>query len=178
MVISRSARRAALALGAVGALGGVLGGVLAGNAGAGTAVAGPARGHLPVLSGHSGGTRSERTAGRPAGQPLGFTGTSTIPVGNIQFCAQGDYAAMIDVHPAPVPGTRMTSRGVASVVIPPGQCWMSPLNTLGQPAEVVMTGFDNSTGQPFFVGQTEWNSACGLGLGAEGTSGSPFWWEW
>ncbi len=182
MSINRSARRAALALGAAGALGGLVTAVFAGQGRADTTVAAPARApsSLAAASGHSGGTRFGRPIGAhaAAGGPLAFTGTSTIPVGNIQLCAQGDYDAVIDVHPAPVPGSEMTSKGVSSFVLPPGQCWIHALDTLGQSAEVDITGIDCSTGQTFSVGRTEWNSASGLGLGAEGTSGSPFWWEW
>ncbi len=188
-----------VALGVAGAIGAVLGVVLVGrgepSAGGATATSHPS-GRPLAAAVHRTDARPDLPAGQRAfapHRPLATTREgltyysaqpSTIPVGNIQFCAQGNYNAQIQIMPAPIPGSSATPLGLYSYILQPHPddpgkaCWMIPWETYGRFVDVEITGFDPATGQPFFVGRTQFNSHSGLGLGAEGTSASPFWWQW
>ena len=115
-----------------------------------------------------------------AGAVLAGTATasaSTIPFGELQLCAQGNYPAF--VHVLSVQGPNGLSTGdSASTIQSPGQCWMSPVNTLGQWAQVDVVGL-HPDGSQFYIGSEWYNSSVsGMGIGAEGSSDSPFIWTW
>lgn len=104
---------------------------------------------------------------------------STIQTGKLQFCAQGNYAGYVHVHAVRDPGTGLSRGDFASYVVPKGQCWIAPIDTLGQWAQVDVVGFYNVSGKEFYIG-TAWvnSSVSGLGLGAEGTTTDPFMYQW
>lgn len=99
---------------------------------------------------------------------------STIPFGELQICAQGNYGAF--VHVLPPPGT--TLGDFASTIQWPGQCWTEPVTTDGQWAQVDVVGL-RSDGSEFYIGSEWYNSSVsGMGIGAEGSSDSPYIWTW
>lgn len=108
-----------------------------------------------------------------------YASASTIPAGQLQICAQGDYTAYITQRPAPIPGTNMTTRGMSSRAVAPSQCWMQPVNTSGQWARVDVFGI-RPDGSQFSLGSQWYNSSVsGLGIGAEGKlSTGPYVWVW
>ncbi len=101
---------------------------------------------------------------------------STIPNGQIQICAQGNYPAYIHILPRSL-GNGATTTGMASVLINPGQCRTYGFNTLGGANQVDVVGI-RPNGSEFYIGSQWWNSATGLGLGAEGTPSNPYIWQW
>jgi hypothetical protein len=113
---------------------------------------------------------------------------STIPLGQLQLCAQGDYPVYLVQRSVPIPGTNMTTTSVGSVGIGPGQpvssgqqpgCWQEQVNTHGQWAPVEVYG-TRPDGSAFSLG-TQWynSSVSGLGIGAEGKlSTGPYVWTW
>jgi hypothetical protein len=105
---------------------------------------------------------------------------STIPNGQLQICSQGNYWSYIHVLSAPVPGGNgMTTQTFASTLVAPGTCWKQPVNTLGAWVQVDVVGLYNTSGHEFYIGSQWYNSSvAGLGIGAEGTTTSPFIWTW
>ncbi|MCX2731487.1 hypothetical protein OOZ19_14675 [Saccharopolyspora sp. NFXS83] len=101
---------------------------------------------------------------------------STVPDGQVQICAQGDYAAYVDIHPVEL-GGGMTSPGFMSTVQKPGSCWQSKVNTSGATAPVDVWGI-RADGSKFHVGASSFNSKTGLGLGAQGTAAAPSMAQW
>jgi hypothetical protein len=102
---------------------------------------------------------------------------STIPDGKLQLCVQGNYPAFIHVLPASL-GSGATTRGLASHLVSPGDCWISSANTAGQWAQVDVVGIRDD-GSQFYIGSQWYNSSVsGLGLGAEGSEESPYIWHW
>ncbi|WP_190812458.1 hypothetical protein [Saccharopolyspora pogona] len=101
---------------------------------------------------------------------------STIPNGYIQICAQGNYSAYVEVHPAEL-GGGMTTGGMASTIQRPGNCWMQKLSTHGVDAPVDVWGI-RPDGSTFHVGAASYNSKDGLGLGAQGTVSRPTMAKW
>ncbi|MEV0401587.1 hypothetical protein [Actinoallomurus sp. NPDC050550] len=114
-----------------------------------------------------------------ASSGLNPAAASTIPTGELQICAQGNYSVFIFQQPAPIPGTNMTTTGVGSTVMSPGHCWLQPVDTAGQWARVDVTGL-RPDGSQFSLGSQWYNSSVsGLGIGAEGSwSTGPFVWTW
>lgn len=123
---------------------------------------------------------------------------STIPAGQIQICAQGDYSAFIHVlgNVRPDPNYRDPSGlqqaftsvqpthpadpggGVVSSVVSPQQCQVLGLDTAGATAQVDVVGL-RPDGSEFYITSSSWNSSqSGLGIGTEGTSAAPFVWQW
>ncbi len=102
---------------------------------------------------------------------------STIPYGNVQLCAQGNYGAFVHVLPVYL-GNGLWTGDVTSTVQPAGACWMQRVNTGGQWAQVDVVGI-HSDGSEFYIGSRWYNSGVsGIGLGAEGTEWSPSIWTW
>ncbi|MGW5645155.1 hypothetical protein ACWEV3_37265 [Saccharopolyspora sp. NPDC003752] len=101
---------------------------------------------------------------------------STIPDGYIQICAQGNYSAFVDIHPAELGGGG-TTVGVISPVQRPGSCWLRKFSTHGVDAPVDVWGI-RPDGSQFHVGAASYNSKDGLGLGAQGTVGAPTMAKW
>ena len=101
---------------------------------------------------------------------------STIPNGQIQLCAQGNYRAYVHVLPRDL-GDGSSTTGMMSTLVNPGDCWISGFNTHGGANQVDVVGI-RSNGSEFYIGSQWWNSATGLGLGAEGTESNPYIWQW
>lgn len=102
---------------------------------------------------------------------------STIPGGQLQICAQGNYDVFVHVLPEPLPGGG-TSLETYSTLETPGSCWQEPVNTDGQWAQVDVVGV-NPDGFQFYIGSEWYNSSVsGLGIGAEGTNTSPYLYTW
>ena len=118
-----------------------------------------------------------------AGSGLNPAAASTIPTGELQICAQGYYSAFI--QPATIDPPRESGRALrpqqrlANEIVPPGQCFVLPLDTYGQWARVEVTGV-RPDGSQFSLGSQWYNSSVsGLGIGAEGSwSAGPFVWTW
>ena len=102
---------------------------------------------------------------------------STIQNGYLQLCVQGDYAAFVNVLPVSL-GGGLTTREYESTIVQPGQCWWAPVETDGQWAQVDVVGVNND-GSQFYIG-SEWydGEVSGMGIGAEGTSTSPWITTW
>jgi hypothetical protein len=95
---------------------------------------------------------------------------STIGVGQVQICAQGNYAAYI-VFPR--------RGGYTSTIVPQGQCWIKTMGGVkSEPIEVYGV-WNTHPDQSFYIG-TEWYDGAdsGIGIGAEGVSTSPYLWTW
>jgi hypothetical protein len=112
-----------------------------------------------------------------ASSGLDYAAASTIPRGELQICAQGDYSAFIWQRPM-----NATSRGVASEPETPGHphdCWLQPVDTGGQWSQVDVIGV-RPDGSQFSLGSQWYNSSVsGLGIGAEGSwSAGPYVWTW
>ncbi len=60
---------------------------------------------------------------------------STIPYGNLQFCAQGSFPAYVHVLAEPT-GWGGRSPETISAIVRPGQCWMYSVSTAGVWAQV------------------------------------------
>jgi hypothetical protein len=107
----------------------------------------------------------------------GSASASTIPGGQLQLCAQGNYSAFVHVLSEPLPGGG-TSREFESTIQSPGQCWQEPVDTAGQWAQVDVVGI-YPDGSQFYIGSESYNSSvAGMGIGAEGTTDSPYIWTW
>lgn len=108
---------------------------------------------------------------------------STIPDGHIQICAQGNYRVFIRVLSEPVPNSNLLTAGLRSATVSPNKgsasCWKNPgtFTTLGQTVQVDVVGV-KSDGSDFYIASEWWNSATGLGIGAEGTTSSPWLETW
>jgi hypothetical protein len=103
---------------------------------------------------------------------------STIPYGNLQFCAQGSYPAYVHVLREPIGFGGGTSPETISTIVFPGQCWMNPVSTAGVWAQVDIVGL-RSNGSEFWVGNSWYNSSVsGIGLGAEGSEWNHWYWQW
>jgi hypothetical protein len=100
----------------------------------------------------------------------GVASASTIPTGEVQICAQGNYAAYIEFPDL---------NDSTSTVVPQGQCWISPVHSDGWEPIDVYGIWNTHPGQSFYIG-TEWydEAVSGIGIGAEGTSTSPYLWTW
>ncbi|MGI4896067.1 MAG: Hsp70 family protein, partial [Janthinobacterium lividum] len=59
---------------------------------------------------------------------------STLPTGQVQLCAQGNYSAYLLIPQPASGGVAMPS--VASPVVAPGQCWMAQVPTGGQSVQI------------------------------------------
>jgi hypothetical protein len=115
-------------------------------------------------------------AGLTASAPA--ASASTIPNGNIQICAQGDYPAFIHILSTSIPNSGgETTRDLSSPIEYPGSCWWTPFDTAGQWVQVDVVGI-HSDGQQFYIGSYWWNSSSGLGIGAEGDQWSPWTQTW
>jgi hypothetical protein len=101
---------------------------------------------------------------------------STIPNGQIQICAQGDYPAFIHILPRDL-GEYGSTGGLATVNIPPGQCQIYNFDTAGGYNQVDVVGI-RPDGSEFYLGSHWWNSATGLGLGAQGNPSNAYIWHW
>lgn len=104
------------------------------------------------------------TAGIAAAAVLGGAGSSyasTIAKGDVQLCAQGNYAAVLQF---PDRG------GYESTVVSPGQCWKGHMGGNGsEPINVI--GIYNTSSNTFKIGTVYFNgSTSGIGIGAEGTT--------
>lgn len=101
---------------------------------------------------------------------------STIPNGHIQICAQGSYPAFIHVLSKNL-GNGLSTGTFSSAVESPNEgsssCWWTQFDTHGQSVQVDVVGLD-SNGNQFYIGSRWWNSSTGLGIGAEGSSSSPW----
>lgn len=102
---------------------------------------------------------------------------STIPNGQIQLCAQGNYPAYIHILDRQINDSGASTGGFASTIVNPGDCWITSFNTHGGANQVDVVGL-RPDGSEFYIGSQWWNSATGLGLGAEGSPESPYIWQW
>ncbi|MDT5040606.1 MAG: hypothetical protein QOE51_1591 [Actinoplanes sp.] len=99
---------------------------------------------------------------------------STIQNGWLQFCVQGPYDAFVHVLSTNVPNSGgMMTREFLSTVMGPGECHWWPVNTLGQWAQVDVVQV-KSNGSQRWINDVFYNSNTGLGVGATGTSDSPW----
>ena len=102
---------------------------------------------------------------------------STIPNGQIQICAQGNYRAYIHILPRTINDSGFNTGGMASVLINPGQCRIYTFNTHGGANQVDVVGI-RPDGSEFYIGSQWWNSNTGLGLGAQGSPSNAYIWQW
>ena len=95
---------------------------------------------------------------------------STIPGGTVQICAQGNYTAYI-VFPY--------RGGFASTLVPRGQCWINYMGGNSWEPIKVYGVWNTHPDQSFYIG-TEWydGAVSGIGIGAEGSTTSPYLWTW
>lgn len=94
---------------------------------------------------------------------------SSIPNGYLQLCAQGGYAAQLTVYPTEQNGN-VTEFHFS---VAEGTCYIQPVDTYGETAWVEVDEADGT-----LVGYATYNSDGGLGLGAEGSAGSPWVQNW
>jgi hypothetical protein len=98
----------------------------------------------------------------------GSASASTIPGGQLQICALGNYPAFVHI----------LANYETSTIQSPGQCWQEPVNTNGQWDQIDVVGL-NPDGSQFYIGSEWYNSSVsGMGIGAEGTTDSPYIWTW
>ncbi|MEU6131468.1 hypothetical protein ABZ805_20040 [Saccharopolyspora sp. NPDC047091] len=107
---------------------------------------------------------------------VGATAASAAVPGKIEFCAQGDYAAYVEVHSVDL-GGGMSSPGMASTIQNPGQCWNHDFSSAGPNAPVDVWGI-RADGSTFHVGASTYNAGSGIGLGAQGSEGNPSMVQW
>ncbi|MEV0406598.1 hypothetical protein [Actinoallomurus sp. NPDC050550] len=119
-----------------------------------------------------------------AGSGLNPAAASTIPTGELQICAQGDYSAFIQPVASATSRENQTAatparQSLANEIVSPGHCFVLPFDTYGQWARVEVTGV-RPDGSQFSLGSQWYNSSVsGLGIGAEGSwSTGPFVWTW
>lgn len=102
---------------------------------------------------------------------------STIPDGQFQLCAQGNYAVAGWIDSVPLDDASSTM-GMGTRIVNPGDCViMDAPPTFGRTAPVTVVGYA-ADGSEFTVGYHGWNSSDGLGLGAQGTPGQHALWSW
>ncbi|MBC3844464.1 hypothetical protein GXW82_43020 [Streptacidiphilus sp. 4-A2] len=94
---------------------------------------------------------------------------STIQNGWVQLCAGGGYDAQFDVLPTGKDG--FTGETHASA--PANSCFWEPVNTYGQNTMIVL-----SEGDGQYIGTVWYNSDSGIGIGTEGSAGSPTFETW
>ncbi|MCA1189009.1 MULTISPECIES: hypothetical protein [unclassified Saccharopolyspora] len=107
---------------------------------------------------------------------VGAAAASAAEPGAVQFCAQGDYAAYVDIHSVDL-GDGTLSPGMLSTVQEPGQCWESDLGSIGPDAPVDVWGI-RADGSTFHVGASTVDPGSGTGLGAQGTAANPSLAQW
>ena len=104
---------------------------------------------------------------------------STIQNGWLQLCAQGNYSAFIHVLPVNLGNGATTEDYQSPIVRAGGPCWWAPVNTDNQWAQVDVVGIYNGSGQQFYIGSEWYNgNVSGMGIGAEGSSTSPWIQKW
>jgi hypothetical protein len=102
---------------------------------------------------------------------------STIPTGQLQICAQGNYAAFVHVLPVDL-GGGATTMGFASSIQNPGSCWINNVSTFDRWAQVDVVGI-RPDGSEFYI-TSYWvnSSVSGLGIGTQGTVEAPYVYIW
>lgn len=105
---------------------------------------------------------------------------STIKNGWVQLCAQGNYDAYFDIPSTPIPGTGEVSQERESTIVEAGTCGWWPEDTSGATTTIKVYGIYNVSHQRFYIGGEGGyrSSATGVGIGAEGTSTSPWLQRW
>ncbi|MFR9730973.1 hypothetical protein ACL03H_17245 [Saccharopolyspora sp. MS10] len=107
---------------------------------------------------------------------VGATAASAAEPGKVEFCAQGNYAAYVEIHPVDL-GGGSSSAGMASTIQNPGQCWKHSFDSAGATAPVDVWGI-RADGSTFHVGASSYTTGAGIGLGAQGTPANPSMVQW
>jgi hypothetical protein len=115
--------------------------------------------------------------GAVSGAVLGVTMTSasasTIPFQHVQLCSQGNYTTYA-LFP--------DRGGLETTLVPAGTCWYEPLGPISgvgwEPVEIYGE-WNTHPGTYFYIGTEYYNAnVSGIGIGAEGTTTSPWLETW